>query len=151
MANSTGETYHTATEIIQLFANMTLKQVAQECGVTKQRIWQITQASKIQTIRQRQKSSKIAHKNSLCSCRYCGMIVDRKSANRKRYYCNDICRDLDLYVIFPCNYCYKKVKHRKYLVQFKLKENQQYKYYCSTGCYHLDRSKGKKAGAKVLA
>ena len=107
--------------------NMTLKEIGDICGVTKQRIYYIF---KVEKIPRRRKNI------VLTRCKNCGLICQKGLK-----FCNDYCRNDFIYVSFACGYCAKLNQTRRTIMLYKIRKIKQYNFFCSRKCYGNRRSK----------
>ena len=128
MPQQIGPARRKAVELRKANPNMTLEAIANQCGITKQRVYKIFQDEGIP------RRPKVQRTNVFKSCKNCGILISNKK------YCDDKCREEALYTELPCSYCGKPKKHRKYIVFHKLKNNQ-YNFFCSKACFHLKQRK----------
>lgn len=100
--------------------HLTLEAIAIKCGVTKQRIYKIFKDEGIK------KFSK-----AFPSCKTCGIMLDSYSAK----FCNERCKTNKYFVKRPCSACGKSITMRRYILKYKLSQ-EQYNFYCTRTCYN---------------
>lgn len=106
--------------------HLSLQNIADICGVTKQRIHFIF---KKYGIPKRPKKPK-----TLPYCKNCGLI----SWNGTKY-CSEPCHEEYIYVIMPCSQCGQPKKIMRKDVRYKARHLKQYNFFCNRECYHNRR------------
>ncbi len=99
---------------------MTLKTIANECDVTKQRIFKIFKDAGV-----------MKFLKPFPKCNNCGIILGSYGAK----FCNQWCKTTKYFSSQPCATCGKIIKIRKYILRYKLKKGQ-YNFYCNRMCYN---------------
>ncbi len=117
-----------AVELRKANLNMTLEAIAQQCGITKQRVYKIFKDEGIE------RRPKVKPIKTFKSCKNCGIL------NVNKAYCDDKGRDKALFTELPCSQCGTLKKYRKYVILHKLK-NDQYNFFCSRKCFHKKQKK----------
>ena len=107
---------------------MTLEAIAIQCGVTKQRIFKIFKDEGIK------KFSK-----PFPNCLQCGILLTSYITK----FCSGRCETNRYFITRPCSACGKTIKMRKYLLRYKLSQDQ-YNFFCDRSCYakrniHINR------------
>ena len=126
---SEDSTRYKAIKMRYLNPYRTLESIANECGVTKQRIYKIFKDARIP--KRPQKPPK-----KLPYCKNCGLI----SWNEKKI-CSSLCYNEYYLLEYPCSNCGKLKIHTKRKFRHGLKYFQQYNYFCDHHCYIENRRK----------
>ena len=105
---------------------MTLQQIADRCGVSKQRIYAIFKKYRIPKRPQKLKT--------LPYCKNCGLISWYRSK-----FCSVFCRKDYFLVKLSCSQCGKPIERKKKDVKYKIRKLQQYNFFCDLECYWIRR------------
>ena len=106
----------------------TLKQIADACSVTKQRVHYVLKRECLPT----KIFNKILEKNKYKNCHFCKSLMIRGTGSN---YCNSICRDNHLYINYPCSFCRKNMKLNRNIMLKKIHNLNQYNFFCGRKCY----------------
>lgn len=126
MPQTLGPVRQLAVQLRQQYPNMTLLSIADECGVTKQRIFAILKSEGLPT------RGKYA-KRHFRFCKNCGLLNDKPYP-----FCSDGCRDKHIFIAMTCRACGQKFKTQRKDINYKLK-NGQYNFYCTKECSRFGR------------
>jgi predicted transcriptional regulator len=127
---SIGEARLRAVELRKEHPMMTLEEIGEHCGVTKQRVFRIFKDEGIP------KRPTIGRQKRFTFCRGCDILTDNG------LFCSPKCREEVLFTELPCNTCGKLVKHKQYEVLRKLKKGQ-YNFFCNRRCFHIKQRNSK--------
>ena len=114
----------------------TLQQIADKCKVSKQRIHYILKSEDLPTKIFNRSWGKSRYKN----CHFCKSLMPRGTGMN---YCNNICRENNIYMNVGCNFCGKNKKLLKSKTMRKIKHLKQYHFFCNRQCYGKFRSVNK--------
>ena len=114
---------------------MTLEEIGQQVGLTRERIRQILRNNNVPT----RATSKFPQRK----CANCqkpmttdqGYVIHVRASSPTKSYCNTQCREAKLYDYYPCDYCGKLVWKRK--KEYKHLKTLSQTFHCSHSCSHL--------------
>ena len=122
---------NTRNKIIQLRKRnpkWTLQQIANECNISKQRVHYILKSENLPTKIFNKSWGKGKYKN----CHFCKSLMPRNTGIN---YCNNMCRDNDLFINYPCSFCHENIKINRKVMMKKVNKLQQYNFFCGRKCY----------------